>query len=383
MNKCEKCGGKVGKKAIFCPVCGEKVEREVGESMPKGYINIKVFIVAIIVAMAIGGVVGFILSTNRNDKSSNELVNGVQEETTTDNETIDSSKETTESGEEETTQSIEATEEETTQSAETTEKDETIQYDYKIDNYNYTPMYGEVDRKENEIYQMYPDIYSITIFENNFDGLIEGEGEAVNLFNFSGIHFFKSNPRDIIDIDYRYDGYPFESITGYKYYDDFSGMEFLQDIPKNACLRPYGNMVVLTKEYLTTLDPGYYLFQTVLAGPNGKSCGQMIHVIIHDETVNSGNYKPQFNPNTQFYSSEKKNDILLYMNGCLSPIKDVVYDYEVIDKKYYDIVCDGYGIIIHSEFFDMHENNPYISLIIRTESGVKSEIKVAYLNTIP
>ena len=109
----------------------------------------------------------------------------------------------------------------------------------------------------------------------------------------------------------------------------------------------------------------------------------MIRVIIHDEPDNNGNYKPEFNAKTQFYSSEKKNDLLFYMNGCLSPIKDVVYEYEVIDKKYYDIICDGYGIVIHSEFFELNENNPYIALILRTESGLKSEVKVVNLKTVP
>ena len=129
------------------------------------------------------------------------------------------------------------------------------------------------------------------------------------------------------------------------------------------------------------LEPGYYEFELNLVGDTYAT--QPVLIIIHDASEPIVNYRMGFDWNLGFYSTDSKNDVFFYLNGSTSPIKNVIYDEEYVEKNDCEIVCDGYGIILHSDFLEKHSDKPCIKLIIKTEADIELNVKVIFLNHAP
>lgn len=376
MDKCEKCGAKVGKKATFCPKCGEKIERELGAIAPKGYVNIKVFIVGVVVAAVIGFIAVFVPVSVMKGTTQKKIVENDNNESKADDKEDSIAQPTDENKEDVTDQSTDENKENpTSQVGELEGNSEEV-----IEKFNYVHLDRAVALKEGKMYEMYPEIYSFLMYDDELFEKIESNSEVGNSFNYSGINFLKYQPRDVIEIDYRYEDMLFTGIEGAKYSDDLTSMQILKNIPEDAyAVCNNGTVTIIKQEYLMTLEPGYYEFNFNFQRDNNSRSTRVL-LIIHDESVNTGLYRPQYSNGTQFYSIEKKNDIMFYLNSGISPIDSVLLDYKPVDKQYYEIICDGYGIIFSSEFFELYKDKPYLEMIISTESGLKSDIKVANIS---
>ena len=376
MNKCEKCGAKVGKKATFCPKCGVKIEREEGITPPKGYVSVKVFIVGVVIAAIIGFLAVFITMSMRkgeNSKSTNEIVNN---ETKPDNKEDETTQAKDDEKEDETTQAKDDGKEDQTSQGEGTEN----KFGYVIKGFNYINLDREVALKEGDIAKQYPDIYNQINYDDELFEKIDSKSEMASSFTYSSVSFFKAQPRDIIEIDYRNENSTFIGVKGSKYSYDLLSQEFINDIPEDAyAVTNNCTVTVMKKEYLMTLEPGYYEFNFEFRMENEIRSTRML-VIIRDETVDSGYYRPNISNAAQFYSLEKKNDVMFYLNGTMEPIDLVLLNYKPVEAKYYEIICDGYGIVFSSEFFELYKDEPYLEMILRTKSGLKADMKVAYMN---
>ena len=197
--------------------------------------------------------------------------------------------------------------------------------------------------------------------------------------NHTGIHFTKAQPRDIRLVCYStFDGQILDKVTKTKYSEDFMMKEELETVPEDACFLEYGNVVKFTKEYMETLEPGYYEFTLYIEGDR-RSTWPM-NIVVHDETEPIINYRLNFTQAINYYSTESKNDVLFYLNGSTSPIKYIHMDGKALVENECDLICDGYAIVLHPEFLEKYSEKTYIELDIRTEANLWCTVKVIFLN---
>ena len=233
--------------------------------------------------------------------------------------------------------------------------------------------------------QRYEEGFSAILYEATYDGLLEKISETTQNINYHGIHFAKAQPRDVM-FTYPYwdERVELTNIRQLQYEADFEGMFGLTDIPRDACYKVGDCNYVIKSDYLMTLEPGYYKFDFCVEGAWSENQtareSQSIYVIIHDESEGAGNYRPCFGSYVGYYSTESQNDVLFYMNGSTSPIKTIKIDGNDLDTRYYELVCDGYGIVFHPEFLETQKENPYLKMTAYTQSGLKADFNIVFLN---
>ncbi len=386
MAKCSNCGANVKNKSAFCPGCGTKMEQPVEVSGKKGISTVLV-VVLVVLALTVGVGAGVIVAGMGAEKeTSGEIVSGSTEETKAEEqekESVEVADKETEI-ETETEPEIESEIETETEPEITVEEENEVTVSSGLDKYNYVYIGNEVREKEGIIYESYPEIYSHVIYSDHVEGLYEGDPEQMNTFNYSTIHFSKSQPRDVRVIDSRVDGNIIAWIQMKKYNDDFSISA--REIPgeylsADVCELEYGNVMKLSKDYLMTLDDGIYEFSVFQQGP--KPIVYTLTVAVHDDIGEEVlNYRAIINNSAGFYSTESKNDVLFYMNGATSPIKDIILDNLLLDADDYELVCDGYGVVFHPEFLEKYKDRVYLKLLIRTESKLQNQVNIVFLNHV-
>lgn len=390
MAKCSNCGANVKNKSAFCPGCGTKVELPVNVSGKKGISTVLV-VVLVVLALAVGVGAGVIMVGMGTEKgASGEVVSGNTEETKVDMVEkdsaviVDSDTETESDSEEET----EPVQQESTEVMEDEPETEEVAVEEPVQevSYNYVCIGDEVRKKEGLLYEACNDIYNFVMYPELIEGWYEGDDEAARILNYSAVHFTKAQPRDIRIIDSRIDGGELDYIYFNKF--DESNVDYGVDGERveapssEECYLEYGNVLAISKDYLMGLEAGIYRYDYCFAGGLPVPRGGNGFIIIHDEEEEVKNYRAEFDMATGFYSTESKNDVLFYMNGATSPIKAIIVDYVILDEDCYDLVYDGYGIVFHPEFLEQYKDRMYLEALVWTESGLKVEIKVAYLNHV-
>ena len=381
MCKCRKCGAKIEQSSRFCQSCGTKIKQPLNETQKKKY-EILIYVITGIFVLVIGVGIGFLLGkTIDKEKQTDEIIVDSQNESTIGINDDDNaiSSDSNDGDFESVTENVAEDVKEDNNKEEKSGDDDNIVPKNDLGSYNYVSIGQELNPKYDTLFENYQEIFRSMNNFDNVEGWIEGDSQIIRDFNYGGIHFAKAKPRDVrIICDISFEGQRLDKVTKAKYTEDFSSTSAAEIISVDACYLEYGNVVKFTKEYLLTLEPGYYEFVLYLSGDRDSTWP--INVVIHDEAEPIVNYRLNITQPRGFYSTESKNDVLFYLNGSTSPIDEIILEGSVLDKNDYELVCDGYGIILHPEFLEKYSDRPYIELTIRTKADLSCTVKIGFLN---
>jgi len=244
----------------------------------------------------------------------------------------------------------------------------------------YACVYEEYCAKLPDIEQNHSWIYNgvgVMDGEVYYDGFYMDYQETIAGNGFRAVRFFKAYPREIMFDHVCIEGLELEQVW-YSKFDETAMMdgEWIQ-LEAEHYYESYPNVWALSTEWLETLDPGTYSFWLYF----GRELFGY-YLVVHDEGEELGNYFIRACCELAFYSSELQNDVFLYFQNMHTPITEVYVGERKLTEHEYELVEDGYGIILHPEILQEFDHLIAEDVFITTESGWRGSSRVVFLNTM-
>ena len=244
----------------------------------------------------------------------------------------------------------------------------------------YASVYEEYCAKLPDIEQNHSWIYNgvgVMDGEVYYDGFYTDYQETIAGNGFRAVRFFKAYPREIMFDHVCIEGLELEQVW-YSKFDEtaMTDGEWIQ-LEAEHYYESYPNMWALSTEWLETLDPGTYSFWLYY----GRELFGY-YLVVHDEGEELGNYFIRACCELAFYSSELQNDVFLYFQNMYTPITEVYVGERKLTEHEYELVEDGYGIILHPEILQEFDHLIAEDVFITTESGWRGSSRVVFLNTM-
>lgn len=244
----------------------------------------------------------------------------------------------------------------------------------------YASVYEEYCAKLPDIEQNHSWIYNgvgVMDGEVYYDGFYTDYQETIAGNGFRAVRFFKAYPREIMFDHVCIEGLELEQVW-YSKFDETAMMdgEWIQ-LEAEHYYESYPNVWALSTEWLETLDPGTY---SIWLYYGRELFGY--YLVVHDEGEELGNYFIRACCELAFYSSELQNDVFLYFQNMHTPITEVYVGERKLAEHEYELVEDGYGIILHPEILQEFDHLIAEDVFITTESGWRGSSRVVFLNTM-
>lgn len=244
----------------------------------------------------------------------------------------------------------------------------------------YASVYEEYCAKLPDIEQNHSWIYNgvgVMDGEVYYDGFYTDYQETIAGNGFRAVRFFKAYPREIMFDHVCIEGLELEQVW-YSKFDETAMMdgEWIQ-LEAEHYYESYPNVWALSTEWLETLNPGTYSFWLYY----GRELFGY-YLVVHDEGEELGNYFIRACCELAFYSSELQNDVFLYFQNMYTPITEVYVGERKLTEHEYELVEDGYGIILHPEILQEFDHLIAEDVFITTESGWRGSSRVVFLNTM-
>ena len=244
----------------------------------------------------------------------------------------------------------------------------------------YASVYEEYCAKLPDIEQNHSWIYNgvgVMDGEVYYDGFYTDYQETIAGNGFRAVRFFKAYPREIMFDHVCIEGLELEQVW-YSKFDETAMVdgEWIQ-LEAEHYYESYPNVWALSTEWLETLDPGTYSFWLYF----GRELFGY-YLVVHDEGEELGNYFIRACCELAFYSSELQNDVFLYFQNMHTPITEVYVGERKLAEHEYELVEDGYGIILHPEILQEFDHLIAEDVFITTESGWRGSSRVVFLNTM-
>lgn len=244
----------------------------------------------------------------------------------------------------------------------------------------YASVYEEYCAKLPDIEQNHSWIYnSVGVMDGEvyYDGFYTDYQETIAGNGFRAVRFFKAYPREIMFDHVCIEGLELEQVW-YSKFDEtaMTDGEWIQ-LEAEHYYESYPNVWALSTEWLETLDPGTY---SIWLYYGRELFGY--YLVVHDEGEELGNYFIRACCELAFYSSELQNDVFLYFQNMHTPITEVYVGERKLTKHEYELVEDGYGIILHPEILQEFDHLIAEDVFITTESGWRGSSRVVFLNTM-
>lgn len=244
----------------------------------------------------------------------------------------------------------------------------------------YASVYEEYCAKLPDIEQNHSWIYNgvgVMDGEVYYDGFYTDYQETIAGNGFRAVRFFKAYPREIMFDHVCIEGLELEQVW-YSKFDETAMMdgEWIQ-LEAEHYYESYPNVWALSTEWLETLDPGTY---SIWLYYGRELFGY--YLVVHDEGEELGNYFIRACCELAFYSSELQNDVFLYFQNMYTPITEVYVGERKLTEHEYELVEDGYGIILHPEILQEFDHLIAEDVFITTESGWRGSSRVVFLNTM-
>ena len=250
--------------------------------------------------------------------------------------------------------------------------------------YNYVFIGDIVRACQDIINQDYFDYYSNHLYFDNVECYYENKNHELIEHENECVHFFKTAPLDIYILDSRSDGYKiFDTRIAPYSKDPDALMNATEVLPADAWQSNYGDEFIITKEYLSTLSAGIYSIYIWRFGDDITSV-HPVNIVIHDENEEAvSNTYPYISNSHAYYSGERKNDVIFYLNGTGARIKNISINESAITKNCYDLINDGRAVVFHPEFLEKYaEEYIYITLHITTDCNTKAECKIMFTDNL-
>lgn len=210
-----------------------------------------------------------------------------------------------------------------------------------------------------------------------YDGFYSDLQETIAGNGFRAVRFLKAYPRPIMFDHVCVEDLPLEQVW-YSKYDEatMADGEWIQ-LETEHYYESYPSVWALSTEWLETLEPGVYTFWLYY----GRELFGY-YLVVHDEADKVDNFFIRACCELAFYSSEVKNDVYLYFQNMPYPIAEVSIDGQELKEGEYELVEEGYGVLLHPETLQRFEHLIAADIVIITEDGHKGSSRIVFLNTM-
>lgn len=244
----------------------------------------------------------------------------------------------------------------------------------------YATVYEDYCAKLPDIEQNHSWIYSgVGVIDGMvaYDGFYTDLQETIAGNGFIAFRFLKAYPREIMFSHVCTEGLPLEQVWYNKFDEEtMTDGEWIQ-LEAEHYYESYPNVWALSMEWLETLEPGTYTFWLYY----GRELFGY-YLVVHDEADKVDNFFVRACSELTFYSSEVKNDVYIYFQNMPYPIAEVSIDGQVLKEGEYELVEDGYAVLLHPETLQRFEQNIAADILITTEDGHKGSSRIVFLNTM-
>lgn len=244
--------------------------------------------------------------------------------------------------------------------------------------YNYVSIEEEVQAKHRFIMETRSDLYHGFVFDDNDSGVYSATQETVIGNQYEVLRFLKAYPRDIVVHDNRFEGKVINNVSYCPYLEDVGidgSRQFLE--AKDYAIK-YGNVLSISADCLQTLEPGAYTF-TMEIGKDADGLLYGFYLVVHGAEEHVDNFRVHTLNEIAYYSSESRNDVVFYVNNTPYPIQAVWANNAVLNAEEYQLVDDGFGVVLHPDFLEQYEEQDRLELLIKTANGKWVRCRVIYL----
>lgn len=244
----------------------------------------------------------------------------------------------------------------------------------------YATVYEDYCAKLSDIEQNHSWIYSgVGAIDgmDAYDGFYSDTQETIAGNGFIAFRFLKAYPREIMFSHVCTEGLKLEQVW-YNKFDEatMADGEWVQ-LEAEHYYESYPNIWALSPEWMETLEPGVYSFWFYY----GRELFGF-YLVVHDEADKVDNFFVRACSELTFYSSEVKNDVYIYFQNMPHPIASVSLDGQELKEGEYELIEEGYGVLLHPETLQRFEHLIAADILITTEDGHKGSSRIVFLNTM-
>ena len=210
-----------------------------------------------------------------------------------------------------------------------------------------------------------------------YDGFYADYQETIAGQGFIAFRFLKAYPREIMFSHVCTEGLELEQVWYNKFDENaMTDGEWIL-LESEHYYESYYNVWALSEEWLETLEPGTYTFWLYY----GRELFGF-YLVVHDEDDKVDNFFVRGSSELAFYSSEVKNDVYIYFQNMPYPIAEVSINGQVLNEGEYELLENGYAVLLHPETLQRFEHLIAADILITTEDGHKGSSRIAFLNTM-
>ncbi len=244
----------------------------------------------------------------------------------------------------------------------------------------YATVYEDYCAKLPDIEQNHSWIYSgVGVIEGmgNYDGFYSEYQETIAGNGFLTLRFLKAYPREVMFDHVCVEGLELEQVW-YSKFDEtaMADGEWIQ-LGTEHYYESYPNVWALSTEWLETLEPGTYTFWWYY----GRELFGF-YLVVHGEEDKVDNFFVRACCELAFYSSEVQNDVFIYFQNMPHPIAGVSIEGRELKESEYELVKDGYAVLLHPQILQEFEHLIAADLVVTTEDGHKGSSRIVFLNTM-
>lgn len=245
--------------------------------------------------------------------------------------------------------------------------------------YHYVSLEEDMLMKSNYISVKYSYLYNTKGFDENDDGIYAEGQETVLGREYEVLRFLKAYPRDVVVNDDRFHGMRLESISYCRYLEESGTNGSWIYLEESDYVRSYDNVIAVTADFLQTLKPGAYTFHIKL-GNDGADLTFGYYLIVHGEEEKVDNFCVHILNEIGYYSSAKRNDVIFYINNTPFPVKEISIGSLPLAESEYDLVADGFGVVLHPKLLEKYKDLQSVDLEITMENDKQTCFRVINLD---
>ena len=222
------------------------------------------------------------------------------------------------------------------------------------------------------------DLYRIEEDPYEDEGKYHSDQECIIGRDYPTLRFQLACPRDLVISDERLEGYTLESIYLEPYIQESGTNGERRVLDASDYNRRFENVIVISQEYLQTLEPGVYTIHIKTEKPEGSRT-YSFYLIVNSQEETVYNCRLYACNEIAYYSSVSCNDIFFYINNTPYPIESVKINGNTADEGDYQLVEEGYGVVFSSDVLKQYEGAECMELTFVAENGKYTGGRIIFL----
>lgn len=240
--------------------------------------------------------------------------------------------------------------------------------------YHYISIEDEVKEKVPALMENRGDLYGGSYFNDNDSGMYSELQECIIGKDYQTLRFLRNYPRDIVICDNRMEGSEVEQVFYYPYLVEEKTDGDKVVLTEGDYSKIAGNVFSISAECLQKMEPGAYTLHVWTSDMR-----HAYYLIVHGEEEEVDNFRVHVVNNIAYYSSEKQNDVIFYVNNTPYPILQIQLEDVLLKEEDYQLVEAGFGVVFHPQLLNQYADLESIKLVLTMENGKKVMCRIINL----